>query len=1430
MNIFRLNLDKSKNKLLSQNSFSRAILASFLVTKIRRNIFLLFYFLSLTHGALALPIEPLEDKTVSCQANQQPFYGQCMDTLKIFGQRSIKEIVPDLTTGRSQGTHGPGVLVDRRKRPNIFYVFDTGNNRVLGFRSLGQCALSQQYCTNNTDCPQSGDQCLLDLREADLVFGQPDRRSSSCNGDSNLGYFKKPSKESLCLMDIPTNTNFAEQWTHINFDVDQKGNLYIPDVYNNRVLRYNEPFCQGSSCPSGAGDTIADMVWGQNDFNFNERNRPVSLTTLELSQRLGSSRGVSIDLAGNLWIADIHNHRVLRFAFNSKEPNLVIGQKDFYSRSSECRLDNLTLDKLCRPTLAKINPNDNRLYVIDEIDFEGFRARILVYDPPFTTGKPASRVIVPEDPSSESYFTASTLMFNTFYKEGSCQAVEMIVSEHSRVDGPQKTLMLNKDGEFINYFGLQSSWPSGNMGLDNDKNVYVNLETDLMNTVWRYYLDGSEGSCKTNLLDNFFGNNEKSQRTIHGSIGIAIHEGNLIVNDKKRTLVWENYKNKMDFGSPADQVVATQSTGRAHFAIDDQNRFWTTNETGQLAVYQLPLTKDSVPLNADVKLRDFYTTSGPTFYKDPIDSTKNALFIPVGRRIYRIRDYNNFQDRLLEDVYFGGDPRQDGCSTLHPMFLCNPLSVEFDKLGNMYVLDSNYECHGNNSIVVYPNSQVRGPIGPMEAHKIFIRDSFYKPKSCDRAPQGISVPVAIAFNDKNNMVVGRDGYGNDQFGKRPEVRPLEQLAFYKNPLEQYADGSYVMGQNPDAFIRYPMGASGSMVFNDNGHLVIQDHTWSRVSVIDIFEKGSAGKYKWLIPVKRDDDGDGIINFDDNCPYIANNNQSDVDIDGKGDVCDNVFVPVKSQYDTTFRTFVRFRLNVINPDFPHSLFFKKSGDEYGTLDEKTGMFQLVFGDNPPTQKIFNFRFEITDGHQLNVSQNVTVNYHSTLPYFNVIQNSDAIVGQAHTLKVGTNRQNAFLSPKDEDLLPGATRIVDPTEMTINWIPTSVPAVNPIVMFRVLSESKETIEFPVEIKFARPQLSNLEYSYHAVLDRKLHIPLYVINRDVNYPVTFSMEGAPQGATLNAQTGVFEFTPTWQDLGKEYVITFNAKDNHKINDYKFSVIRVDYDMPPQMQLTGSTTAIVSQPMQFTVHIYDSDNLEDLKILAPTAENLPPGATLTIVKSSDHYRMVVDWTPREYSTNTFEIPFRANDGHMDVEKIVKVRFAAAPKITPIETREYVLGNIKKIPFIARDVNDDITEFSVEAFNPQSNLSLTLTDVIQPINNLIFTHEFKWKPPSGGLWKIIITAKDKTNLTTKSEFYLQQTGCFIATAAYGSAMVNEVGVLRNLRDDVLLKFKAGRNFVSWYYQTSPPVAEELAKHQKLRLVIRATLMPLIKVSLWLQN
>jgi len=72
------------------------------------------------------------------------------------------------------------------------------------------------------------------------------------------------------------------------------------------------------------------------------------------------------------------------------------------------------------------------------------------------------------------------------------------------------------------------------------------------------------------------------------------------------------------------------------------------------------------------------------------------------------------------------------------------------------------------------------------------------------------------------------------------------------------------------------------------------------------------------------------------------------------------------------------------------------------------------------------------------------------------------------------------------------------------------------------------------------------------------------------------------------------------------------------------------------------------------------------------------------------------------------------------------------------------------------------------------------------------------------------------------KSGCFIATAAYGSYLHPKVALLRAFRDDYLLTNPPGRLFVALYYRLSPPIADLIGRHEPLREVTRLLLVPVI--------
>jgi len=97
------------------------------------------------------------------------------------------------------------------------------------------------------------------------------------------------------------------------------------------------------------------------------------------------------------------------------------------------------------------------------------------------------------------------------------------------------------------------------------------------------------------------------------------------------------------------------------------------------------------------------------------------------------------------------------------------------------------------------------------------------------------------------------------------------------------------------------------------------------------------------------------------------------------------------------------------------------------------------------------------------------------------------------------------------------------------------------------------------------------------------------------------------------------------------------------------------------------------------------------------------------------------------------------------------------------------------------------------------------------------------------------TNITMNDDYYITANfnfgpfgWCFIATAAYGTDTAEEIDILREFRDEVLLSNSLGAEFVSFYYKTSPPIADFISQNEALRTAVKVGFVdPIVKILSW---
>jgi len=207
---------------------------------------------------------------------------------------------------------------------NHLYLSDSTNNRVLGWHSAAAYANGAA---------------------ADLVIGEPDFNTSSCNQGSTA-----PTKQTLCEpMGIATDSN---------------NNLFVADLGNSRIVEYNPPFLPTPLVQYPA----AVRVFGQAGSFTTHACDAGGVSPTALCQPIS----VALDGLNDLFVADFHDSRILEYTSPfgaATAANMVIGQPNFTAAACNDGTNGgdsmgLGTDSLCDPVGLIFDQSDN-LYAAD---------------------------------------------------------------------------------------------------------------------------------------------------------------------------------------------------------------------------------------------------------------------------------------------------------------------------------------------------------------------------------------------------------------------------------------------------------------------------------------------------------------------------------------------------------------------------------------------------------------------------------------------------------------------------------------------------------------------------------------------------------------------------------------------------------------------------------------------------------------------------------------------------------------------------------------------------------------------------------------------------------------------------------------------------------------------------------------------------------
>ena len=254
----------------------------------------------------------------------------------------------------------------------------------------------------------------------------------------------------------------------------------------------------------------------------------------------------------------------------------------------------------------------------------------------------------------------------------------------------------------------------------------------------------------------------------------------------------------------------------------------------------------------------------------------------------------------------------------------------------------------------------------------------------------------------------------------------------------------------------------------------------------------------------------------------------------------------------------------------------------------------------------------------------------------------------------------LQIRAQNLPQGAT--FDATAATFSWTPDYEQSGTYAVRFTVADPAGLTAETEVPITVLhvnRPPALAAIQDVTVMENQPVNLRLTATDPDKEDvgKLRFSATALPEGAVLDPATGVFEWTPNYDQSGI-YPVTVTVTDGAGATaEQKFTITVEHVNRPPQL---AEVTAIAGKENQLLTYTFSGSDpdAEDQQQLVYEIEGLPEGA------SFDAKTGTLQWQPNYEQSGTYPIAVRVRDSQGAVASIrtnITIQHVNRPPMLPV-------------------------------------------------------------------------------------------------------------------------------------------------------------------------